>query len=248
MENLSKNKPKFFRAIVKIIKLFYKKREVDGEENILDVPTIYVGNHAQMHGPLTSSLYFPFDGKVWCRGEMMNIKEAPSYAYQDFWSKKPKCIKWLFKILSFCIAPISWYLFTRAETIAVYKDTRIITTFKNSVNALQNGKSIIIFPEEATPFNEIINEFQNKFVDIAKLYSIRSKKSISFVPFYNAVELKKVVFGKPIQFDPQKDINEQRNGICDYLKTEITRMAKELPAHTVVPYLNVKKKDYPRSK
>lgn len=248
MENLSKEKPRLFRIIVKTIKLFYKERKVNGIENILDAPTIYVGNHSQMHGPLTSSLYFPFDGKVWCRGEMMNMKEAPSYAYQDFWSKKPKWIRWFYKILSFCVAPIACYLFTRAETIAVYKDARIITTFKNSVNALQNGKSVIIFPEESTPYNEIINEFQNKFVDIAKLYSARSKKPISFVPFYNAVELKTVVFGKPIQFDLQMDINEQRNTICDYLKTEITRMAKELPVHTVVPYLNVSKKEYPRSK
>ncbi|MBE5741842.1 MAG: hypothetical protein E7360_00790 [Clostridiales bacterium] len=248
MENLNKNKPKLFRGIVKIISVFYRKREIDGEENILDEPTIYVGNHAQMHGPITSSLYFPFDGKVWCRGEMMNIKEAPAYAYKDFWSHKPKITKWFYKLLSYCIAPISSYIFTRAETIAVYKDARVISTFKNSVAELQKGKSIVIFPEEATPFNEIINEFQDKFVDVAKLYSRRSKKEISFVPFYNAVELKKVVFGQPIKFNPSIDMEEQRKTICDYLKEEITKMAKELPIHTVVPYDNVKKKNYPKSK
>ena len=34
----------------------------------------------------------------------------------------------------------------------------------------------------------------------------------------------------------------------NYLKNEITKLAKDLPVHTVVPYLNIKKKDYPKSK
>ena len=39
-------------------------------------------------------------------------------------------------------------------------------------------------------------------------------------------------------------MDEQRKIINDYLKDEITRIAKELPRHKVVPYLNLKKKDY----
>lgn len=53
-----------------------------------------------------------------------------------------------------------------------------------------------------------------------------------------------MVFGKPIKFDPNIEMNEQRKIINDYLKDEITRIAKELPRHKVVPYLNLKKKDY----
>lgn len=246
--NRLEEKPKFFRFVVKIVKLVYKKRIIEGEENILNNPTIYVGNHSQLHGPLTSSLYFPFEGKVWCRGEMMNLKEAPAYAYSDFWSKKPKITKWFYKLMSYCIAPISSYLFTRADTIAVYKDSRIISTFKNSVAELQKGNSLIIFPEEPTPYNEIINEFQDKFIDVAKLYSKRTNKEICFVPFYNAVKLKKVVFGKAIKFDCTMEMEEQRKVICNHLKEEITKMAKELPEHTVVPYDNIRKKDYPKSK
>ena len=39
----------------------------------------------------------------------------------------------------------------------------------------------------------------------------------------------------------------ERARITEYLKTEITRMALELPPHTVVPYNNVPKREYPKN-
>ena len=65
---------------------------------------------------------------------------------------------------------------------------------------------------------------------------------------YNAPKIKKVIFGKPIQYNPNIDINEQRAMVCNYLKEEITRIAKSLPVHKVVPYNNIKKRNYPMSK
>lgn len=64
---------------------------------------------------------------------------------------------------------------------------------------------------------------------------------------YNAVRLKKVLIGKPIKFNPDNEISTERKRINDYLKQEITNLAKSLPIHIVVPYSNIKKKEYPKS-
>ena len=56
------------------------------------------------------------------------------------------------------------------------------------------------------------------------------------------------MFGKPIKFNPNDTIENQRKVICDYLKQQITALAQELPEHTVVPYANIAKKDYQKSK
>ena len=100
----------------------------------------------------------------------------------------------------------------------------------------------IIFPEYHEEFNEIVNEFQDKFIDVAKLYYKKTGKELYFVPMYNAPNLKTIAFGNPIKYDNNIDINEQRKIICDYLKGEITKVAKDLPMHMVVPYKNVSKK------
>ena len=243
-----KNKKFFFKIIRGTIKIFYRKRKFIGVENIPSSPCFFVGNHAQLHGPLASEIFFPRKKAIWCIGQMMKIKEVPGYAYQDFWSYKPKYIRWFFKIVSYIIAPISAYVFTNADTIGVYKDARIITTFKETVKRLEQGCDIIIFPENEEEFNNIVNEFQDKFVDAARLYARKNNKSISFVPMYNAAKIKTIVFGKPIEFDVNMNMDEQRVKIVNYLKEEITRIALELPPHKVVPYLNVGSKNYKYSK
>lgn len=243
-----KKKSKIFKFYEKVVSKCYGKHEIVGLENLPEDACIVVGNHAQINGPLFSAVQYPRKKRVWCIGEMFHFREVPSYAYKDFWSHKPKGIRWFYKILSYIVAPILWYVNTGADTIPVYKDTRGISTFKSSVEALKDGADIILFPECADKFNNIVNEFQDKYVDLAKIYYKNTQKEVCFVPMYNAPMLKKVVFGKPIKFNPNDTIENQRKVICDYLKQQITMLAQELPEHTVVPYANIAKKDYPKSK
>ncbi len=249
-ENLktNKKKPFLFKLTAGIIRIFYRKRKFVGVENLPDEPALIIGNHAQLHGPLACQLFFPTYKYIWCIGQMTVTKEVPAYAYQDFWSMKPKWIRWFFKIVSYLIAPICGYLFSRADVIPVYKDKRLIKTFNLSMEKVNDGANVIIFPECLEPYNEIVNDFQDKFIDTARFYYRKYKKELYFVPMYNAVRLKTIVFGKPIKYDANLEIELQREKICQYLKDEITRLAKELPRHKVVPYANVGRKKYPYSK
>ena len=65
------------------------------------------------------------------------------------------------------------------------------------------------------------------------------------MPLYIAPTLKKMYLGKPIRFCADNPMEEERKRICDYLMKEITEIACSLPEHTVVPYNNIPKKDYP---
>ncbi|MBQ7874521.1 MAG: hypothetical protein IJ306_05100 [Oscillospiraceae bacterium] len=226
------------------VKLFYPKTKAVGTENLPEEACIIVGNHTQLHGPIVCELYFPKKRYTWCNGEMMHLKEVPSYAFADFWSKKPKKIRWFYKILSYIIAPLSVCIFNSANTIGVYRDQRIITTFKETVTKLNEGSSVVIFPEHDIPYNNIICDFQDRFIDIAKLYYKRTKKELCFVPMYIAPALKEFYLGKPIRFCAENPIDEERRRICEYLMREITEIARSLPKHKVVPYNNIPKKDY----
>ena len=65
------------------------------------------------------------------------------------------------------------------------------------------------------------------------------------MPMYIAPELQKMYLGKPIRFSPDKPIEEERARICMYLMEEITSTAQSLPKHTVIPYNNISRRDYP---
>lgn len=233
-----------YRVIRWLVWLFYPKIKVEGQENLPEGGCILVGNHAQMHGPVCGELYVPGDRAIWCNWEMMVLKEVPAYAYQDFWSKKPKYIRWFFKIMSYVIAPLAVCIFNNANTIPVYRDARLRTTLKQTLTALDENKRIVIFPEHYEPHNHIVNDFQEGFVDVAKLFYRRTGKTVSFVPMYLAPRLKKICFGKPIQFDPTADIAAERKRLCTELMDRITEIAEGLPVHKVVPYANLSPKDY----
>lgn len=227
------------------VRLCYPKFEMVGQELIPDEPVMVVGNHCQIHGPIISQLFFPKNYYTFCAHQMMQRKEVPAYAYQDFWSRKPRFSRPFYRLLAHLITPLCVVLFNSANTIPVYHDVRTIETFKQSVSHLAQGHSLVVFPEHDVEYNNILYEFQDKFIDIARLYYKKTGKELCFVPMYLAPKLKKMVFGEPVRFQASEPMQLERTRICQTLMTRITDLATALPQHTVIPYRNVPKREYP---
>ena len=241
----AEKKPWLYRIIYRIVLKVSPKYTLAGTENLPDEPCVIVGNHCQMYGPLAGEFYMPRPHYIWCVGEMMNRKEVPEYAFRDFWSKKPEGVRWLYRILSHLIAPLAELIFTCAHTIPVYHDARVMTTFRQSMARLQEGADIVIFPESSEPDNAIVTRFHEHFADLARLYFRKTGTALWFVPMYIAPRLNSIHFGKPVRYDPDEEAEAGRKRICASVSDAITGLAKALPRHTVVPYLNIPKDKYP---
>lgn len=241
----AKKPTRLYQFLKWCLKTCYPKTAVVGAENLPDEPILIAGNHSQMNGPIVCEFYMPFERYTWCAGEMMRLKEVPAYAYRDFWSQKPKISRPFYKLLSYLIAPLSVCVFNNANTIGVYHDARVVSTFKQTVTCLQEGASVVVFPEYDAPHNHIINDFHDKFIDVAKLYYKKTGKELLFAPLYVAPKLKTAYLGKPIRFSHDAPLDDERKRICEYLMNEITAIACGLPKHTVVPYRNIPRKQYP---
>ena len=142
-------KEKITYAVYRIIRffiwLFYPEIKSEGTGNLPDEAVIAVGNHAKMNGPISCELYFPREHSTWTAGQMMKLREVPDYAYTDFWGEKPAYIKWAFRILSYIIAPLAVCIFNNAKCIGVYHDTRLLSTFRDTVRKLEEGTDINFF-------------------------------------------------------------------------------------------------------
>ena len=88
------------------------------------------------------------------------------------------------------------------------------------------------------------HDFQRGFVSVAKRFHSRTGKEVSFVPLYVCPKLKKLVIGKPIQYDHTARSAQEQERICTYLMEEISQMAYSLPPHKVVPYPNISPRLY----
>ncbi len=245
-------KEKITYAVYRIIRffiwLFYPEIKSEGTGNLPDEAVIAVGNHAKMNGPISCELYFPREHSTWTAGQMMKLREVPDYAYTDFWGEKPAYIKWAFRILSYIIAPLAVCIFNNAKCIGVYHDTRLLSTFRDTVRKLEEGTDIVIFPEHNVPYNNLVWEFQDRFVDVAKMYYRRTGREVCFVPMYTAPRLRKLYFGKPVRYDHSAPAEQERKRIAKAMMDGITEIARSLPEHTVVPYPNMPSGQYPTNR
>ncbi len=236
-----------YKIIRFLVWLFSPKFQTEGLENLPDEPCIIVGNHSQMYGPVAGEIFFPGKHDIWCAGQMMHREEVAAYAFEDFWSFKPKWTHGFFRLLSHLIVPISVLIFNNANTIPVYHDSRLITTYRLSIEHLRAGRSMIIFPEKNERYNNILYAFQDKFVDLARFYYKKTGQELQFVPLYICPKRKTMVLGEPVRFDASAPIGEERERICSVIAERITEIAASLPEHTVVPYRNIRKRDYPKN-
>lgn len=237
-----------YRFIRFMVWVFYPRTGVEGLDFLPEEPCLVVGNHAQMHGPIACELYFPGAHSTWCAGEMMHLREVPDYAFHDFWRDKPRSVRWLFRLFSYLIAPISVCVFNNARCVGVYHDMRIMTTFRETIGKLKAGERIVIFPEHDAPGNGLLWEFQDRFVDMARLYYRQTGKALLFVPLYVAPALRTMYLGAPLRYDPSAPADAERERIARGLSRAITGLARALPRHRVVPYRPMPKKQYPYNK
>ncbi len=234
-----------YKLLRAILRLCYPKITVRGLENLPQEPCLIISNHAQMHGPIMSELFLQDPKYIWCVGEMMHLKEVPAYAFQDFWSRKPRHLHWLYRGLSYLIAPLAVFVFNTGPSIEVRRDRRIVHTIHETAQRLQEGAHVVIFPEHDAPHDHILCDFQDGFVSVAKDYHRQTGREVCFVPMYLAPKAKTLTLGKPIRFRADAPIREERRRICDQLMADISAMALSQPRHKVVPYNNIPKKDYP---
>lgn len=242
-----KKTPWTYRVIRYLVWVFSPKFTLEGTENIPRESCVIVGNHSQMFGPIAGELYTPLKHDVWCAGEMMHAEEVSEYAFRDFWSGKPRSVRWLYRIFSRLLPPLAVLIFNNAHTVGVYHDSRLITTFRRSIERLRDGSSIVIFPECYTEHNNIVHQFKDRFVDLARFFYRKTGRELYFVPMYVAPRLSRVCYGEPVRFRADAPIAEERQRIAETLMDRITDLALALPEHTVVPYPNVSKKLYPKN-
>ena len=237
-----------YKLVKGAVRLAYPKTEVVGAEKLPEGPAVVVGNHSQLHGPIACELYFPGKHATWCAGEMMALREVPDYAYRDFWCEKPRLQRPFFRLASYLIAPLAVLIFNNADCIGVYRDRRVISTFRQTAEALKEGRRVIIFPEKAEEGEGFLCAFQEGFVDCVRAFRRQTGKEAAFVPLYVAPKLRRLCLGDPVYFDPAAPIAEERKRICREMSAGILALARALPEHTVVPYRNVPKRDYPSSR
>lgn len=218
----------FYSILYLIVRPFFKSKKI-GKKNIKkdDEARVFVANHYEFYGPVI--MYFRFNKKkrIWIIHNLLEKDKIVEYmmpAVNDILKKTPNFIK---KILVKITKNLLYYIMNRrAKGIPVYQegDRRIIETMNESVDALNEKYSIVLFGEKEFQTGNKVGNLRTGFASLGKYYFKKTGKKISFYPVFISKTNKTMRIGKSIKYNPE-DENIKEN-IVTYLHDVMEGYAK----------------------
>ena len=181
-------------------------------------PLVFLGNHAEIYGPIASALCFPVPVRFWVISRMMfNKKEVRAYLYENTFSKKTFLPVFVRRLLAWYLGWLSVNVMNALRAIAVYRDSpmKLRITIRESVEALAAGENLMIFPEhpEGKYVKGGISELSPGFVMLAEAWYRKSGRKLRFMPVYANREERTFTFGQEIVYEPENGYASEQERI-----------------------------------
>lgn len=214
-----KKKQPFFSLVKGILRLLYKKPKIVKTAGEIAEGSIIVGNHCSMRGPVVYELYLPAFNAKWGAGEMLgDYKTRFRYLRDVYFMQKKGHGKAFASFLAAFDAFFSIFFYKGMKFLPTWRDARFAKTIVNTIDVLEDGTSVLIFPENSEEgYKEVLTEFYPGFVSLAECYYKKTKKDIPVYPVYYHDKMQTMVIGEPCY-------------VQEYLKKGLSReeIAREL--------------------
>ena len=222
------------RFLVAVLRRGYPHRLINTDHIVLDDdnPLVFLGNHAEIYGPIVCILHFPVPIRTWTINMMMfDRKVVTPYLYENTFSKKTFLPVFMRKGLALFLGWLSVHVMRQLENIPVYKDSplKLRDTLRQSIDALEAGDNLLIFPEaqEGKYQKGGIGRIAPGFVMLAEAYWKKTGKKMRMLPLYANHDVKTITFGEIITYEPEKGFREEEDRIVEETAAQINRMAEE---------------------
>lgn len=188
-----------------------------------------IANHAGAFGPIAMVVHFPLAFRPWIISEVCFHKTFRAFAAQDFFHPKGKIGRFFSHVAAAAIAPVLLGIFHAVEAIPSYFDRRCVRTFDMSIDALEAGKQVVIFPENREPFSKYNEDFSTGFVYLGKSYYRKTGKMLRFFPVYCSRKAHVIAVGEAVCYDPEaaRHSRAYRNEVKNCLRDAMTRLGEE---------------------
>lgn len=218
---------------IAILKPFNRHRMVDLDHVKPDPknPVVFLGNHAEIYGPIASALCFPVPVRFWVISKMMfKKKDVRAYLYENTFSKKTYLPVFVRKLLAWYLGWLSVNVMNALRAIAVYRDSpmKLRQTLRESVEALEQGENLMIFPEhpEGKYVKGGISELSPGFVMLAEAWWKKSGKKMRMMPVFANREKRTFTFGEEIVYEPENGYAAEQERILEAAYQQLTALSE----------------------
>ena len=158
----------------------------------------------------------------------MNSGLKKMYAYQSkvFYHEKRHWNLFLARMFCLIASPLTNMFYKGLNLISTYQDARLRITLKESVDALNKGHNLVIYPEISDKgYLKELEGFHEGF-DVLFDYCLKNNIDAPVFVSYYQVENKTYVFDKPIKISELKNMNLSRKELADYLCNRCNELGK----------------------
>lgn len=227
------------RLIITLLRPLYYHRVI-GKENLSgyeDGTMVLICNHGEIYGPVVANLYVPITFRPWVISNMMEKEAIVEHIYQGTMVRQ----RWLperwKRPLVNLISPLLMWVFNSLEAIPVYRGQpkELMRTFRETINAMQAGDNILVFPENAENHapgeggyaREGVGQLYTGFAMIAPMYYAKTHKRAVFVPIYASRRHRTLTIGRGVVYDPDNNATEEKLRIVDALLGSMQSMYEQ---------------------
>ena len=195
-----------------------------------DNPIVFLGNHAEIYGPIASALCFPVPVRFWVISRMMfRNQDVRKYLYENTFSKKTFLPVFVRKLLARLLGWLSVNIMNSLKAIAVYRDSpmKLRQTIRESVEALNQGDNLMIFPEhpEGKYVKGGISELSPGFLMLAEAWWKKTGKKLRMMPVYANREKRTFTFGDEIRYEPENGYASEQDRILKEAYNQLAELS-----------------------
>jgi len=215
-----------FRALRLLLDLLFPKMSFVGNGIKIVEPAIFVANHEGAFGPLALILRFPLRLYPWVMHDLTERERCARYLESHYFSTELGLPRFAGAWISHLIAELCVGLFRHIEAIPVYHESRrIMETIAKSIVYLEEGRSLLIFPEIPDSYlNRYIGRFNTGFIEIAKRLGREERRIVDIYPVAVDRRGRRIILGHPSSYDVTKAYPEERRRIEGELEEELSAM------------------------
>ena len=189
--------------------------------------SVILSNHVGTAGPLSFELFLDKPTRFWGAHEM-NDTLGSMYKYQSevFYHEKRGWNLTLSRLFCLIASPLTWLFYKGLNLISTYHDMRLAHTLRESLEAIREGTSIVIFPEISDKgYLDVLEGFHGGFALLLEFCKKRGMDVPVYVTYYNKENQAHVV-DKPILYSALAEKYPTREAQAEYLCARCNRMGE----------------------
>ncbi|MBQ9252436.1 MAG: hypothetical protein IJ188_07365 [Clostridia bacterium] len=194
-------------------------------------PVVFVANHYNVFGPVSFVLSMPVVSNIWMNEDIVQTETSAKAFLPGIKRLLPflgeKQAEWICGKL----AALAVRVLNRFGMIPVnrHQPSKLISTMRQSIAALEQGHNLLIFPETGEPEYSLtsVTPFFSGFAMLGRLYHRKTGKLLRFCPCYIDEQHHQIRLGEMVTYDPEADSHQETERVSDELNLRIRQMAAE---------------------